>query len=66
MTERRFPYPVVWGLFLVLMFSGAGLLLSPDPARRAWGLGLLLAPLAAFGVLMALFYWRSRRDADAE
>lgn len=65
MAERRFPYPVAWGLFLVLMFTGAGLLLSPDPTRRAWGLGLILAPLGAFGVLMALFYWRSRRDADA-
>lgn len=62
--RRNFPYPAAWVLFLASLLAAAGLLLSPDPAKQVWGLGLLAAPLVAFGLLMALFYWRSRRMAQ--
>lgn len=59
--ERSLPYGIIWALFLISMFVGAGLVWNPDPVRRAWGLTLMVAPLVLFGLLMAAFYWRSRR-----
>lgn len=61
---RNFPYPIAWIVFLACMFVGAGLLSSPDPGRQVLGFALLFAPIVAFGLLMALFYWRSRRQAS--
>lgn len=61
--DRRLPYGVLWALFITSLLVGAGLTWDPDPDKRAWGLFLMVAPLVVFGLLMALFYWRSRRVA---
>lgn len=64
--ERRLRYGWVWLVFLGLLFVGAGLLLSPDAGRRAWGLALLLLPLAGVGLLLAAYYAKSRSDAKQD
>lgn len=61
--ERRIPYPLVWAVFLISLFLGAGLMLHPDPAWRGVGVLLLLAPVVAFGLLMLAYYVKSRRAA---
>lgn len=62
-AERRIRYPILWVAFIVLVLIAAGLSSSPDPTRQTIGLAMLLTPLAAFSILLALYYWRSRRDA---
>ncbi len=62
--ERRFPAAISWILFLGLTIVGAGFITSPEPSRQILGVVLLFAPLVAFSLLMALFYWRSRRLAE--
>lgn len=63
--RRNFPYVIAWILFLASAAVGAGFLLSPDPGRQLLGFTLLFAPILIFGGLMGLFYWRSRRLAEA-
>lgn len=62
--EKRIRYGWVWLVFLGFLFVGAGLLLSPDASRRAWGLVLLLLPLAGISLLLAAYYLKSRGDAE--
>lgn len=62
--ERGFPVAISWILFLVMVIVGAGLITSPTPSRQILGFVLLFAPLILFSIIMALFYWRSRRDAE--
>lgn len=63
-TERGFPVALSWILFLVMVIVGAGLITSPHPSRQILGFVLLFAPLVLFSLIMALFYYRSRRDAE--
>ncbi|MGB0651999.1 MAG: hypothetical protein ACPGQL_02265 [Thermoplasmatota archaeon] len=69
MADRRVSYWFWWLLLLGSLFTGAGLLLSPDAGRRWIGLGLLLLPLVVFGAVALAFYLKqravaSRSDAD--
>lgn len=64
--ERRIRYGWVWLLFLGSLFVGAGLLLNPDASTRAWGLVLLLLPLAGVGLLLAAYYLKSRGEAGRD
>ncbi len=61
--ERRISYGWVWLLFLGSLFVGAGMMLSQSAPVRAWGLVLLLVPLAAITMLLVAYYAKSRRDA---
>lgn len=62
--ERRFPVAIAWIAFLAMVIVGAGFISSPVPGRQVLGFVLLFAPLVIFSLLMALFYWRSRRYAE--
>ncbi len=63
--ERRFPVAISWIVFLALVVVGAGFITSPDPGRQVLGFVLLFAPLVLFSLLMALYYWRSKRHMQA-
>lgn len=58
--ERRIRYTLLWALFVAVMLTGAGLLLSPDAARQAWGLALLVLPLALLLILTTAYYLLER------
>lgn len=62
--ERGFPTGIAWIVFLAMIIVGAGFISSPDPGRQILGFVLLFSPLVVFSLLMALFYWRSRRHAE--
>lgn len=66
MAERVVRYGWVWVVFIAVMMLGSALVLSRRPALRALGLAVLLLPIAAFGLLQAVFYVRSRRMARDE
>jgi hypothetical protein len=54
----------MWIGFILSVLIGAGLILSPQPGRQIVGFVLLFAPLVVFTLIMAAYYWRSRRMAE--
>ena len=59
--ERRLPAGLLWALFILSLLAAAALLTADDPWLQMWGFVLLFSPLVLFGLIMAAYYWRSRR-----
>jgi membrane-bound ClpP family serine protease len=60
MAERRLRYPLLWLGFVALMVAGAAFLSSGDGTMQAVGIGLIVLPLAVFGVVTLAYYLLER------
>ena len=53
-VDGRLRYPLVWLLFIVVMCTGAALLMVPG--QTTLGLVLLVSPIVVFGAVAAAYY----------